>query len=796
MTENKKRSWGKITLSICIVLIVLIGGALLYVNHLYNKSLAQTEGELLLKGLDDEVVVVTDDQGVPHIEAKSDKDLYMAQGYVQAQHRLLQMELSRRQASGTLSELIGSALVEQDKYFRTLGLRRAAAKSYDLYSDEAKQVLDWFSDGVNAYIEEAKENKKLPIEFKLIGADIEEWTPLDSLTIGKFMAYDLGGHWERQAFNYYLLHTYSTENAYELFPSYPDDGMTVIEEDELDLEESYSYLLNEDYVDVTNQFKHAVIPEPFNGSNNWVVSGDKTESGKPLLADDPHLGLATPSIWLQMHLKNDAMNVSGVIFAGVPGIILGHNETIAWGVTNTGPDVQQLYIERSHPDEDHIYQFEDEWEEAEVIPEPIKVKGEDTIDYEVVETRHGPIVSEFAEASAGDTAFSLSWTALDPTPELQAILEINKASNWEEFEKALENFHAPAQNFVFASIDGTIAYKANGKIPIYKEASNALLPLPGWDKDYELDEYIPFDELPKVINPDKGFIATANNKVTPNNYPYHISNVWAQPYRYERIFEVLDEKDTLTIEDMQNLQMDATNLRAREFVPQFVDILKEAELDEQSKEALSLLEEWNYEDDVNLAAPLIFDKLMNEIDHILYEEIEDDALDLFTGMPQATDQLLRKGNRSVWIDDAGGVSTLLKVAFENTIEQLSEDYGSKVSNWSWGDFHQVQFKHPLGSANKWLGYLYNKKPIPVNGSAVTPLAARAGEDGIVNHGASWRFVIDMDEPGRGYHIVGPGQSENIKSPWYSNQLQDWVDGVFHETNINSYEGDILQLKAN
>src|SRR5699024_9017946 len=411
------------------------------------------------------------------------------------------------------------------------------------------------------------------------------------------------------------------------------------------------YVYEADVIDIANSFKDVHLPDPFNGSNNWVVSGDKTVSGSPLLADDPHLGLATPSIWLQMHLKNDHVNVSGVIFAGVPGIILGHNDSISWGVTNTGPDVQQLYIEKRHPENDSQFLFEDEWEEAELISEPIKVKGGETIDYEVLETRHGPIVSEFAEESAKDAVLSLRWTALDPTPELQAILEMNRATNWEEFETALENFHAPAQNFVFASVDGTIAYKANGKIPIYEKTSDALLPLPGWEEKYLIDEYIPFDELPRVVNPEKGFIATANNKVATNKYPYHISNVWAQPYRYERIHEVLEAGDKLTAEDMEDLQMDAKNLRAEEFVPFFIDLLQDEALSEGAQEALAVLDEWDFEDHIDEVAPLIFDHLFKEIDLILYDKIDDDVLDLFTGMPQTTDELLRKGDRSVWVDN-------------------------------------------------------------------------------------------------------------------------------------------------
>lgn len=778
-TGQKQSRWKKIVLGILIVIILAVITGMIFLNQYTKKSLPQVEGTIALP-LVNEVTVITDKDGVPHIQAETLQDLYTAQGFVQAQSRMFQMELSRRQASGTLSELVGEATVPRDKYFRTLGLRRAAEISYDLYDDEAKEVLQWFSDGVNAYIEMAKEKGTLPVEFRLLGTEPAEWTPLDSLTIGKFMAYDLGGHWERQAFNHYLLETYPEDKAYELFPVYPERRMNIIEDTEIDIAAS---------------FKEAVIPAEFNGSNNWVVSGNKTASGKPLLADDPHLGLATPSIWYQMHLEAEDVNVSGVIFAGVPGIILGHNDTIAWGVTNTGPDVQQLYVEKRNPDDETEFLFEDKWEKATVIPEPIHVKGADPIDYEVVVTRHGPVISEFAEESGKDTVLSLRWTALDPSPELQAILKINRATNWEEFEAGLEDFHTPAQNFVFASADGTIAYKANGKIPIYEDAADALLPLPGWEAQYEWQGFIPFDELPRVLNPEKGFIATANNKVTGDAYPYHISNVWAQPYRYEQIFSVLNGSDKLTADDMKQLQMDATDLRAKEFVPLMIDALEGETLSEAEQQALTLLADWNFVDETTLPQPLIFDHWIKAIEEKLYTDLSEDIMKLFMGKGQTTDTLLRLGDESIWVKEQGGLVKLLHDSLQTTIVDLEKKYGTNQTTWKWGDYHQVQFQHPLSGANKILAYVFNKvDPLPVDGSAFTPMAARADDTGLVNHGASWRFVIDLEDISVGHHIVGPGQSGHFKSPWYSDQTEAWVDGTFHETSLKDVEGFQLTLE--
>ncbi|MCM3454017.1 penicillin acylase family protein [Heyndrickxia oleronia] len=777
---KRKRKWTKITAWIVAITIVLIAVIYFGANAYIARSLPKTEGEIQLSGLKEKVEIIRDKDGVPHIRAKNDHDLYMAQGYVQAQDRLFQMDLSRRQASGELSEVVGSAAIDKDKYFRALGLRRAAVASYDQYSNQAKDTLNWFAEGVNAFIKELDENGKWPIEFKLLGYKPKEWTPTDSLTIGKYMAFDLGGHWEDQAFRYYLLQNFSEEKAYDLFPSYPKDAPYIISKDTLNLEKS---------------FASAVIPHEFNGSNNWVVSGEKTKSGKPILADDPHLSLSTPSIWYQMHLKGPDTNVSGVIFAGIPGIILGHNEEIAWGVTNTGPDVQDLYIEKRNPTNKNQFLYNEKWEDAEVIKEPIKVKDQKTIDYNVIVTRHGPIISEFAADSGKDTVLSLQWTALQPSNELEAILKMNRAKNWDEFETALENFQTPAQNFVFASNDGTIAYKANGKIPIRKKG-DGLLPVPGWTDEYEWTGYIPFNELPKTVNPKEGFISTANNKVISDDYPYHISHNWAQPYRQMRIQEVLKANDQITAKDMRDLQMDKMNLQAKEFVPIFLNELKGIK-DKTEKEAIQQLKEWNFVDNEELAAPLIFNRWMTKISDVLFnKEISVEMLEKFGGRKQAVDELLRhaaEGNPGPWIKENGGLQAVLKKSFELAINEIKDEQGNSVSKWSWGEYHQLYFPHPLSSV-KPLNYLFNSDGrIPVGGSSVTVQAAANKNDGTVNHGGSWRFVIDTANMDSAYHLVGPGQSGHLKSKWYHNQLNAWANGTYHQTSLNTKKGHTLIL---
>ena len=770
-----------------IVALVIIG--VVGLNMYISSSKPIIKGDLTLEALDEEVKVVRDEDGVPHIQAQSDADLYRAQGFIQAQDRLFQMDLARRQASGRLAEVVGEAAINTDKFFLTFSLRDAAEKSYDGYGDEAKNVLKWYAEGVNEFISFAKEEGKLSYEFKLLGYEPEEWTPTDSLTIGKFMAYDLGGNWSSLAIRHWALNEFGEEKAKELFITYPEDARSIIEANK------------SKPVSVAGNFDASVLPNEFNGSNNWVVSGDKTASGMPLLADDPHLGLSTPSIWYQMHLESPEQNVSGVIFAGIPGIILGHNEEVAWGVTNVGPDVQDLYIETPNPEDRTQFLYEGKWEQAEVRNVPIKVKGQADVPFEVVVTRHGPIISDilFKEEEAS-ALFSMQWTALEPTLELQAIMKMNKSSNWDEFETALEDFHAPAQNFVFADKDGTIAYKANGRIPIRK-TGDGQLPVPGESEAYGWEGYVPYDELPIVVNPKEGFIATANNEIIDDSYKYHITDLWAQSYRYERIAEVLETKTDLTKEDMMDLQMDQTNLYAREFMAQMLKSVEKLDSKDEYKEIVALLNEWNQIDDKEQAAPLVFHKWMKELPQTLFkDQMPEDVYDILPGKGTISDQLLRKGYKneaSIWLDEYGGVDKWVYDSFVEAVEEISDEYGANEQKWKWGDYHQLTFDHPLAGASPVLAYFLNPKPVPIGGSNITVQAAGFGEDGRVDHGASWRFVADLNDLTEAYHIVGPGQSGHVKSEWYQNQVMDWAEGKYHTTVIDDSikDGHELILKA-
>ncbi|MFB5663232.1 penicillin acylase family protein [Alteribacillus sp. HJP-4] len=783
--------WKRIILIIFLIFIAAAATASVWGFLQLQKPLPQTEGTMELSGLQSSVSVHRDERGVPHIEATNDNDLYFAQGYITAQDRLFQMDLSRRQASGLLSEAVGEAALNNDKYFRTFGLRRAAEASLSDYSEESLETLDAYAAGVNAFIDHAIAEGTLPVEFRILGYKPEQWTPLDSLTIGKFMAFDLGGNWEGQAFRQWLVQNTTAAEAGDLFPSYPENGPVILES------------VKEHEVNVEKSFASAVVTEEDNGSNNWVVAGEHTRSGAALLANDPHLAIDTPSIWYESQLISPSMNVSGVIFAGVPGIIVGHNDDIAWGVTNVGPDVQQLYMERRNPENPYEFEYEGEWYKGEVIQEEIPVADSDPVPHEIVLTRNGPVFSEYALEKKENEALSLKWTAHEPTTELEAVLRFNKASTWEEFKEALEYFQAPAQNFVFADRNGTIAYRANGWIPTRESGEDSLLPVPGWSREYEWEGYIPWDELPTIKNPESGMISTANNKIGGDDYPYHISHTWAQPYRHQRILEVLEEKEQLTSEDMKALQLDTRNLHAKEMLPLLKKAVqqKPGGLRELDRRALELLDAWNLFDDRSEAGPLVFNLWMKRLADVLFEkDIPIEVRDLFEGEEAAVDELVRRasaGEAGPWMEKNGGFEQVALESLQRTVDQIEEAQGNDPHDWSWGAFHQASFAHPLASV--WpLNYLFNSAPAPSDGSRATVRAA--GFDSLTGdnyHGGGWRGVMDLNDLTKSEHVVAPGQSGHVQSASYHDQLDDWIEGNYHVTQRKSerYEENsrLLQL---
>lgn len=768
-----------VTLAVLLALLLAAGAGGGYV--FLRRSLPQLEGRLSLPGLREPVTVYRDARGVPHIVAANAHDLYFAQGFVTAQDRLFQMDLTRRAVSGRLAEVFGEGLLDTDRYFRTLTLRRAAEASLAVLPPDVLDVLEAYAAGVNAFIEQAASAGRLPPEFTILGYRPEPWTPADTMALAKLMAWDLGGNWEGEVWRYLLAERLGEERVRELWPEYPPDGPTI-------LREVRRAGLRVDGLLATLRGDRSNL-----GSNNWVVAGSRTRSGKPMLANDPHLGVDLPAIWYQTHLSLPAedFEVIGATFPGAPGIVIGHNRHVAWGVTNLGPDVQDLYVERPSPDDPHRFEYNGRYEQATVYREEIRVKGRaEPVVHEVVVTRHGPIVSGVAgtEDERPQAQLALRWTALQPTAEPAAILAVNRARNWDEFREALRHFHAPAQNFVFAAADGTIAYRGQGLIPIRRKG-NGMLPVPGWTDEYEWVGFIPFDELPEVVNPPEGYVATANHRVAGDDYPYFLAVEWASPYRAMRIDRVLAGARDWTVEEMKALQNDTVNLQAETLLPVLLPAAR-AGLERAGgpapleARALEILEQWDRVDGVDSAGAAVWHAWYGAVVRELFlAELGEEMLATMPGVRQVTDRLLLEaaaGRPASWFGDRG-LEGVAADALRAAVAELERRLGDDAARWRWGELHQVLFDHPLGRV-KPLDLLFNAGPLPVAGSGVTVLAAGfdpAAEDFTVTSGPVWKQVVDLADPaGNSWDALAPGQSGHPLSPHFDDQASMWTRGEY------------------
>jgi len=618
-------------------------------NTVAPKSFPQINGEAQLAGLDGPVDIYRDGMGIPHIYATTMHDLFMAQGYVQAQDRFWQMDFWRHIGSGRLSEMFGEGQVDTDKFLRTLGWRQTAEQEYAMLGPESKAILDNYAKGVNAYIQ-SHDPVGLSLEYLILtGAlnpdyEIEAWTPVHSLTWGKAMAWDLAGNMDNEIERAILLKTLTPEQVDELFPPYPQDHPVIVPkigEGSVSAQKPDAAL---EYVDIPTDILIAIqgniallegVLGPHDdgiGSNSWAVSGKLTTTGKPLFANDLHLAKRMPSIWYQNALhclpKTDAcpLEVTGFSFVSVPGVVAGHNDQIAWGFTNVDPDVMDLYIERVNPDNPNQYEVNGNWVDFETRTETINVGGGEPVEITVRSTRHGPVVSntygplkdevdpEDPEAvpfteEAGiqlpeNYVIALAWTALQPSTPFEAIWGFNKAKNWEQFRESARMFHVPAQNILYADTAGNIGYQMPGVIPI-RAKGDGRFPVPGWTNEYDWTGFIPFEELPYAFNPDSGYIATANNQTHPWDYPYFVTADWNYGFRAARIVDMIENAPgKIDIAYFQSMHGDSKNLNAETLVP----ILLAVELDPESASVRDqFLGSWDYRNSADSQSAAVFE---------------------------------------------------------------------------------------------------------------------------------------------------------------------------------------------
>ena len=757
-----------------LVLLCILVAAAGYVW--LRQSLPQLDGSISLPGLKAPAEILRDRHGVPHIYAASVEDAYFSLGFVHAQDRLWQMEMNRRIAAGRLSEALGAATLDADKFLRTLGVRRVAEATLQSLNADTRKQLEAYAAGVNAYL--AQRSGPLPPEFLLTGIKPEPWQSADSVAWIKMMAWDLGANWRSELLRLQLAKKLSTAQIGEFLPPYPGDAPLAIA----------------DYAGLYRQLdasKLAALALPGltedGASNNWVLSGSRTASGKPLLANDPHLGLAAPAVWYFAHLSAPGLEVMGATLPGVPSVVLGRNQRVAWGFTNTGPDVQDLYVERL--DAAGQVLAPEGWQKLATRSEVIKVKGQPDVALNVRVSRHGPLISDvFKPAAAAlpqNFALAFAWTALrEDDLSMQAAGNFARASDWKEFLAAARDFHSPQQNMVFADAAGNIGYIAPGRIPVRK-AENDLkgqAPAPGWEAKYDWDGFIPFEELPQSYNPASGQLMTANHKIVPEGYRHYITSEWTLPYRAERISQLLDATPKHTLESFARIQSDTVSLQVREILPL---LLKTRTADAQAQQVLQQLGRWDANMAVGAAEPLIVNAWLRELGRLIYA---DELGDAFEGAwAHRADFMYRvltdAGGAGRWCDDANtpakeSCADLLPRALDLALADLKRRYGEDRAQWRWGEAHFALSEHRPFGRQPQLAKLFDIR-VPSPGDTYT---VDVGRNTLANeaapyanrHAASLRAIYDLADLDKSVYIHSTGQSGNLLSPLYQNFAERWA----------------------
>lgn len=723
------------------------------------------------------VSVYRDERGVAHIRADNMEDLLFAQGYVHADERLWQMEFHRRVVSGRLAEALGADLAGADRFLRTIGLRRVARRVVDKTSPGGLAAMAAYALGVNARIVEGR----LPPEFRILGIEPDPWEPVDTAGVLALMAYELGTNWQEESIRKDMKDRLPPGLYKDILPPYDDWETPAIWEKEQ--AEPAGSVRPPDALAAIEPFL------PRLGSNSWVVRAEQWAGDHALLANDPHLSVGLPVIWFENRLEAEGeQTVYGWSIPGAPGVVIGHNETIAWGMTNIG-DTQDLFIERRHPDDPGRFRMDGEWYEADLIREEIALKGQDEPEtLTVYITRNGPLISETPPVS-------LKWTAhhLETSP-VDAILKINRAGSWEDFKDALALFSAPVQNVVYADTKGNIGFKTAGMLPVRKKGGG-LEPQPGYDGAYGWDRFIPADELPELFNPPRGFIVAANHKVAGDDYPHTIADDDASPYRMMRIMEVLRGNAGLGIEDMKALQTDWHNRHAEARLPMMTGRTKAhgAEFPDRYtdtwKTALDMLESWQGRPESlpDRPEPAIYARwYLAFMEAVFRETMGDDLYFRFIGKGymafKALDALLEKGE-SPWFDP--GLDLLLARSLARAVDDLSEALGPDPENWRWKDMQSITFDHVLGQ-NRLLAYFFNRGPYPWGGDyeTVGRAAYSLTNPFDVTFAAGLRFIAEMDPAGIPFYaVLAGGQSGHFLSEHYDDQIETWVEGGYYRVRF-------------
>ena len=729
------------------------------------------EGARTVSGLSGPVDIARDEWGVPHILAETDDGLFFGYGFATAQDRLWQLDYYRRKAHGRLSEIIGPGGIEIDTVSHTIGLTRTAEANFRKFPEKTMRRLEAFTDGINAFMEESRSN--LPIEFDLLDYEPEEWSAVDSVAIWQEFRWYLTGRLPIIAI---------PDLAKRVLGEGPllDDFITGEAEDESIVPGGTYQSTRAGQVPVGEVLGD---PEEGLGSNNWVVAGHKSTSGAPMVASDPHIAFGAVSCWFEVHLSGPEINAAGAGYVGVPGIVFGRNETLAWGVTNNICSQRDIYREQEDADRPGYFRSGDEWIPAEQESVKIDVAGEETRNVTITRTHNGPLVDALLpEALRTSDKVSAKWLGTGFGDEITCMLDLAAAGNCPDAKEALRDWIVPTWSYVFGDIEGHIGYQAVGRIPIREQWNREYRP--GWDPNHQWRSLIPYDALPAVYDPVEGYARSANNRTAPEDYPYPLSGTWSSGYRALRIRQMLEERDQLSREDFARMQSDTLSMRAVEALPSLVRTLRQSS-DSRVLEAASILGKWNCRMDVDEVGATIFEFFFSEwTTAVASERFSGEHVSLISSAISGFAVRLLAGDPHDYVRSTTREDAILN-SMSRAIDELTARLGPDMSGWNWGRIHKITLNHLLSDRGD-LSDLLRRGGQPVGGNGITVSNTGFDPNYLASIGANWRHNADLAENPPGLWAVdATGQSGHPGSPHYGDQLTEWLGGRHHYVPLDS-----------
>jgi len=779
-----------------VVLVTLIIGGVL-IHQIGHRALPDYNEPVQLDGMKQDVTVYRDSAAIPHIYAQNEQDLYMATGYLMAQDRMWQMDLLRRVTQGRLSEIFGNSMLEDDLIMRSLKIPDKSKKVLARSSDQVISALRAFSEGVNAYLDE--QAGQLPPEFAILGYEPEPWRPVHSINLIGYMAWDLAPAWHAEVVMNKIAARVPREKFQQMVPRLEDQDAYVFKapEETFSMDGSFSMLL-----DHSRKLERMGV-KVFTGSNNWAVSGEKSSTGKPLFANDMHLGLFAPGIWYQVHqVIEGEMNVTGVALPGQPLVISGHNDTIAWGMTNVMLDDMDFYRETLHPEDSTRYLLDGQWKKMKVEQQRIAVKEGDTLTRKIYYTHRGPVISRFKDLK--EQTLSMRWVGNEYSNELRAVYLLNRAGDWEDFKHAVESFKSVSQNIAYADRNGNIGLYCCAGVPM-REGNPAMV-YPGDTSLYDWKGLVPFEKLPHQYNPKDGMVSSANNRTVNPDYPHYISRWFDLAPRIDRIRQMLAAREKLSVKDFTNIQTDHRSLMVPIFKDDILEVIDQQKgLNSRQKKALHMLREWDGVYSRESAAAAVFEQFyLSFLRNLIHDELGDDLYDEYIGSKILVRNLMKNvwnNPESAWCDDVStrnrreSFSDMVKKSFEDAVQELTSQMGEDTNKWAWGRIHRLELKHPIGGEVPALDLIFkmNRGPYQAGGSfhTVCPYSYPFGNPFHVNHGASHRHVYSTANWDSSRVIIPTGTSGIPASEHYCDQTgryirREYRKDVFDEDQVKNH----------